>query len=99
MIIHGVFPTNNGTADPFDGGSFVVSGTVKIAGVPETPVAYRVFLMEPLSKRVVRTTLSDAATGDYAFQHVRAGPWLIMCDDPTGSYDPVAVTNKYGDAE
>jgi len=98
MPINGVFTTNNGSADPFDGGVFSVSGTVKIVGVPETPVSYRVFLMEPLSKRVVRTTISGA-DGSYSFQHVRAGPWLVMSDDPTGAYDPVAVTDKYGTAE
>ncbi len=99
MILSGFYRSSNGIADPIDGGTFVVSGTVKISGSPDIPVGYRVVLMSPISKRIVRETIADPATGAYSFQHVAQGPWLIMSDDPTGSYDPVAVTDKYGDAE
>lgn len=97
MILSGFYRSSNGIADPVDGGDCQVVGTVAIAGTPDVPVERVVYLMEYLSKRVVRTTVSAPLTGEYAFRWVHAGPWTVIADDPTGQYNSVIAANRTGE--
>ena len=97
MLLPGMILSNNGNADPVDGGSCRVYGTVAIAGTPDLPVERVVYLVEYLSKRVVRTTVSDPLSGAYEFRWVHAGPWTVISDDPTGQYNSVIAANLPGE--
>ena len=79
--------------DAEDGGVYRVAATVKIKGTPNTPVARRVVLHDQLSGRVVRSTWSDAATGAYAFERIRRGPFYVAAFDHTGDKRAEIVDN------
>lgn len=97
MLLPGIILSNNGNADPVDGGSCRLYGTVAIAGTPDLPVERVVYLVEYLSKRVARTCVSDKTTGAYEFKWVHAGPWSVISDDPTGQYNSVIAANLTGE--
>lgn len=97
MLLPGFRLSNNGNADPVDGGGCRVFGTVAIAGTPDVPVERIVYLMEYLSKRVARTTVSAPGTGEYEFRWVHAGPWTVIADDPTGQYNSVIAAGMPGE--
>lgn len=73
-----------------DGGSFRIAGTVAIDGTPATPVRRRVRLFHLLSGRLVRETWSDAA-GDFAFEKIAPGEYIVMSDDYTRTYNAVVA--------
>lgn len=68
-----------------------------IAGTPDVPVERVVYLLEYLSKRVVRSTVSAPGTGNYEFRWVHAGPWTVIADDPTGQFNSVVAANIVGE--
>lgn len=74
--------------DVVDGGSFDVSGTVKISGTPDVPASRRVRLHDRLSGRPVRETWSSV-DGAYSFPKMRAGSWYVIGFDHLGNYNAV----------
>lgn len=87
--------------DPFDffdandGGDGVISGTVKEDDTPtDNPLRRRVLLIEERSRRVVRVTWSDAATGAYSFVGVnRNNRYTALAYDHEHNYRAVAADN------
>lgn len=77
--------------DTADGGPFRVAGTVVIDGTPATPAARRVRLFDVASGRMVRQQWS-ASDGTYEFTKLRAGPWMVVVDDHTQTYEADAAT-------
>lgn len=83
------------TQDFQDGGLFRVQGVVTSAGVP----AYRrVLLIEQRSKRVIRETWSDPATGAYSFDYIKQGIYAVIGFDHTGAFDPEAKADLVAEA-
>lgn len=78
-----------GTADLVDGGALRIAGTVAIDGTPITPVRRRVRLFHQLSGRLVRETWSGL-DGSFAFEGLAAEQYMVITDDHTMLYDPVA---------
>lgn len=74
--------------DAVDGGSFDISGTVKISGTPDVPAARRVRLHDRLSGRPVRETWSSV-DGAYSFPKMRPGSWYVIGFDHLGNYNAV----------
>lgn len=77
--------------DPADAGPYRVAGTVVIDGTPVTPARRRVRLFDVVRGRLVRETWS-AADGTYTFSQLRAGPWMVVVDDYTMTYEADAAT-------
>ena len=77
--------------DSADGGPYRVAGTVVIDGTPATPASRRVRLFDKISGRLVREQWS-AADGTFEFAKVRVGPWLLVVDDYTLTYEADAAT-------
>lgn len=50
----------------------------------------KVLLLERRSGRLVKTTFTDT-NGNYTFNRVHAGPWLVLAIDHTGVYNAVAI--------
>ena len=72
--------------DEYFGGHGRVRGTVKLKNTPtNTPLARRVYLMRDEDMKVVRTTYSSAATGEYEFQ------WI----DKTKKYTVLSVDYEH----
>jgi hypothetical protein len=67
-------------------GEFSVTGTVKVLTVAaERPI----YLLEQDSLHVAAATRSTA--GNYAFEKLKAGSWLVMGIDDTAQYNAVVV--------
>lgn len=77
--------------DAADGGPYRVAGTVVIDGTPATPASRRVRLFDKVSGRLVREQWS-AADGTFEFAQVSVGPWLLVVDDYTLTYEADAAT-------
>lgn len=77
--------------DAVDGGDLRVAGTVMIDGTPAAPASRRVRLFDKISGRLVREMWS-AADGTFEFAQVRRGPWLVVVDDHTLTYEADAAT-------
>lgn len=77
--------------DAADSGPYRVAGTVVIDGTPATPASRRVRLFDKISGRLVREQWS-AADGTFEFAQVRVGPWLLVVDDYTLTYEADAAT-------
>jgi hypothetical protein len=75
--------------DATDSGAYRVAGTVAIDGTPISPVARRVRLYHQMSGRLVRETWS-AADGTFAFEGLALATYIVMAEDYTALYDPVA---------
>jgi len=82
--------------DVEDGGRYYVAGTVAIAAPLDIPVRRRVRLICAVSGRLVREIWSDPATGEYRFEQVRIGPWLVIAHDYTASYNAAVADNIMG---
>lgn len=80
-------------ADQNDGGVYFVTGTVAIDSTPDIPVHRKVRLFAARSGRLVRETWSDPVTGEYRFERIRIGPWLVVAHDYTNSYNAVVADN------
>jgi hypothetical protein len=76
--------------DSADSGTLRIAGTVAIDGTPIEPVARRVRLFHQLSGRLVREVWSDPVTGAFAFEGLRHDEYLVLTDDLSKLYDPVA---------
>lgn len=82
------------TLDLEDGGQYRIAGTVKVKGTPNVPVHRRVVLINERSRRIVRETWSDAATGAYVFDGIRGGvTYTTLAYDYTGNYRGVLADN------
>ena len=66
-----------------DNGSCNIRATVGRTGPPEVLGPYRVDLFCAVSRRLVRSVWSDAS-GNYAFEYIRPGPWNVVAYDHTG---------------
>ena len=76
------------------GGAHRITGTVKVeAGAVDTPVHRRVRLHDQPTGAIVRETWSDAATGTYAFEYIRAGTFFVVAFDHTGAFGGVIETD------
>lgn len=76
-----------------DGGIMRIAGTTKNVGTPNTPVRRRVRLQDQPSGRAVREVWSDAGTGAYVFEFIRAGTYYITAFDHTGQFSGVIETD------
>lgn len=77
--------------DLADSGVYRVAGTVVIDGTPATPARRRVRLFDKVSGRLVRE-LWSATDGTFEFAQVRRGPWLVVVDDYSLTYEADAAT-------
>lgn len=75
----------------FNGGRHRIKATVAKASTPNIPVGERVYLFDK-SFTPIRIVQSDKTTGEYIFNHIRAGH-LVLALDHTGQYRPVAADN------
>lgn len=80
-------------ADLVDGGFNRITGTTKNTGSPETPVRRRVRLHDQQTGRAVREVWSNASTGAYSFDRIRAGTFYVVGFDHTGLYSGVIETD------
>lgn len=77
----------------FDG-AFRVTGTTSNTGTPNTPVGpRRVRLHDQASGSLLREVWSDATTGAYSFNRIRAGVYYVAAFDHTGLYGGVIETD------
>lgn len=79
--------------DQEDGGTRRITGTTKTTGTPELPVRRRVRLHDQQTGRAVREVWSDATTGAYSFDNIRAGTFYVIGFDHTGLYSGVIETD------
>lgn len=70
-----------------------ITGTTKNTGTPDTPVRRRVRLHDQPTGRVLLETWSDATTGAYSFDHIRAGTFYVTAFDHTGQFSGVIETD------
>lgn len=77
--------------DMADSGPYRVAGSVVIDGTPATPVRRRVRLFDVQRGRLAREVWSNL-DGTYEFPKVRSGPWLVIVDDYTQTYEADAAT-------
>ena len=76
-----------------DSGPSPIEGTTKNAGTPNTPVRRRVRLHDQPSGRPIREVWSDATTGAYSFDNIRAGTFYVTSFDYTGEFNGVIQTD------
>jgi hypothetical protein len=82
-----------------DGGAFKVLGTTKNKNLPsDLPVSRLVRLHDAVSGRVVRAQWSEAGTGNYAFERIRAGVFYVASFDHTGEFNGVIATGVASEA-
>lgn len=75
-------------------GPYSISGTTKVeAGAVDTPVRRRVRLHDQPTGRILREVWSDAATGAWTFEAVRAGIYFVPTFDYTGVYNGEITTD------
>lgn len=79
--------------DLLDGGRYRITGTTKNTGTPELPVRRRVRLHDQLTGRAFREVWSDATTGAWSFERIRAGTFYVTAFDHTGTYSGVIETD------
>lgn len=80
--------------DTMFGGPGSISGTLKVAGTPDAPIARAVWLMDTDSGYIVRSTISDAATGAYSFSNLnRDFKYMVMGIDRAHNFRPTAADN------
>ncbi len=83
--------------DLVEGGSFKVSGTTKRISTPlgsaDVPVSRQVRLHDQLTGKLIRIKWSDAGTGNYVFERIRAGVFYVVSFDHTGQYNGVIATS------
>lgn len=81
------------TLSVHDGGTHRITGTARNTGTPTTPVHRRVRLHDQLTGRVVLETWSNAGTGAYAFERIRAGTYYVTAFDHTVEFNGVIETD------
>lgn len=74
--------------DTINGGNGRITGTVKEAGTPDTPVHRRVRLHRRIDGMVLGETWS-AADGSYVFNNITIQPYYVTSFDHTGNYNAV----------
>lgn len=74
-----------------DSGRYKISGTIKVDGSPDTPVARKVVLFDQVSLRVLQSTFSNATTGAYEFLNLANKPHMVMSFDYTESFRAVVA--------
>lgn len=77
----------------YESGPNRIAGTTKNTGTPDTPVRRRVRLHSQLSGLPLREVWSEATTGAYAFNNLRAGTFYVTAFDHTGQYSGVIETD------
>ena len=70
-----------------------VTGTTKNTGAPLVPVKRKVRLHDQITGQPLREVWSDATTGAYSFDNIRAGTFYITAFDYTGEYNGVIATD------
>jgi len=75
---------------PLDDGPYRIAGTVANDGTPVVPVRRRVRLFDQATGRLVRQVWSQEDTGAFEFSGLALRPYLVVTDDHTRLYDPVA---------
>jgi hypothetical protein len=82
------------TYDP-ERGTFTLAGTVKEKGDPiNLPLSRRVILIEQISGRVLRETMSDPLTGAYSFTEILPQrKYTVVAYDHTGTHRAVIADN------
>lgn len=76
-----------------NGGVHRVTGTTKNTGAPLVPVKRKVRLHDQITGQPLREVWSDATTGAYSFDNLRAGTFYITAFDYTGEYNGVIATD------
>lgn len=84
------YPIVAGYVDMVDGGQFSYPGTIGIASTPDVMLKNKVHLLNSNTLKAVRTVISDD-NGSYVFANVRKGPWLILSQDPSKTYNAVVA--------
>lgn len=74
-----------------DSGQYKISGTIKVDGSPDTPVARKVVLFDQVSLRVLQSTFSDGTTGAYEFTNLANKPHMVMSFDHEESFRAVVA--------
>jgi hypothetical protein len=74
-----------------DSGLYQITGTVKVDGSPDTPVARLVVLFDQLGLRPLRSTWSDGTTGAYTFTKIANKKYMVMSFDHTHNFRAVVA--------
>lgn len=75
-------------------GPYSISGTTKVeAGAVDTPVRRRVRLHDQPTGRILREVWSEAGTGAWTFEAIRAGLYFVPTFDHTGAYNGEITTD------
>lgn len=74
-------------------GAFRITGSTKNTGTPEFPVRRRVRLHDQITGLPVREVWSEATTGAYSFDRIRAGTYYVTAFDHTGQFSGVIETD------
>jgi hypothetical protein len=87
-------PLSAPVVDAYTGGPHATNtGTTTLLTIDGTPVRRRVRLHDQPTGRIVRETWSDAATGQWRFENIRAGTYYAVAFDHTGAYSGVVETD------
>jgi hypothetical protein len=65
-------------------GKCILKGVVKIAGVVSRR---RVTLLRHRDLKTIAQTWSDPETGEYSFEYIAEGKYLVVCDDYGQTYN------------
>ena len=68
-------------------------GTTTLLTAEGAPVRRRVRLHDQATGLAIRETWSDAITGQWQFQNIRAGTYYAVAFDHTGAYSGVVETD------
>jgi hypothetical protein len=85
-------PTAPVGKDKIKGGNHRIIGTVKVVGLPATPVARRVLCCETESGTPMHQQWSDPLTGAYSFTNIKPGSYYVIAFDHTGVHNGVVAT-------
>jgi hypothetical protein len=87
-------PLTAPVVDAYTGGPHATAiGTTTLLTIDGTPVRRRVRLHDQPTGRIVREMWSDAVTGQWRFENIRAGRFYVVAFDHTGLYNGVVVSD------
>lgn len=91
--VRGVASAAPVTFDLKNAGSYRITGTTKNTGTPPVPVGRLVRLHDQRSGEIVLQVWSDATTGAYSFDSIRAGVFYVVSFDHTNTFGAVIADN------
>ena len=91
--VRGVSSAAPVTIDLRHTGNRRIIGTTKNTGTPPVPVGRLVRLHDQKTGEILRQVWSDATTGAYSFDSIRAGVFYVVSFDHTNTFRAVIADN------